>query len=109
MVPRVNKTTEAVAKELERLEGAKFLEPDLVHNLYRFVVYLVNEFDDLGLVYRGHSLREGRGLTLLVVKAVVEGEPHVCFINARTTAICIEIFLEMLDEDRIGWVPDKFA
>ncbi len=109
MAPR-NPLPEVVARqELERLEGCVELEPEMVWILYRFFCRVVNILDEKGVGYRGHSLRESDYLNLLVVKATVEGEPVVCFINAGTSLNCLKIFLLKFEEDRLEWRHDKYA
>lgn len=100
---------ELVSQETQGLAGCRYITPELVMDLYRFFLYIVNLFDDQGWVYRGHSLREGTELTLLVVKGTVNGAAVVCFVNARTTAACVRTFLRQMDEGTVGWRTDKFG
>jgi len=74
-----------------------------------YILYLVNIFDDAGITYRGDNYKYQGQINLLVVKATIDDNPVVTFINAMTRQQAVKIFLDQLGERRVLWYPDKWA
>lgn len=107
-----------VAKDKEYVEQFKaavkgwtderFLSRKQLYALARFFLYLVNLAEADGWQYDGHSLKVGVPMSVLVVKATIDGVPYVVFTSARTTVGCVVTFMRKLDEDLLEWRKDRF-
>lgn len=71
--------------------------------------YHVNLLEQNGMSYRGFSWREGSPLTLLVVKANINGTGVVTFVSGRHFPDCVRIYIRRLEERTLEWRNDKFA
>ncbi len=100
---------EAMRDYLGTLELPNGIKSDDVMAWWMGCQYVVNLLDDAGLEWKGYSYRPRVPLGLLVVKATLEMAPVVCFVSARTLTTAFRIFFRELREDRVQWVPDKYA
>lgn len=95
-------------KALEVWTDERFLSRQALRDLAMFNLYLVNLAEEDGWVYDGHSLKVGAIMSTLVVKATIEGVPHVVFSTGRTTTGCVRAFLRKMEEGWLDWVADRY-
>ena len=86
----------------------RFVSSDQVYNLAMFSIYIVNLADHAGWLYCGHSYKAGVGMSVLVVKAMVDDMPMVCFTSGRTFCNCVGIFVRKMLNDMVEWRPDQY-
>lgn len=95
----------------ESLEGwtdHRMITSTQIRDLAMFTLYLVNLAEADGWQYDGHSFKMGVPLGCLVVKATLEGVPHVVFTSGRTPMGCVTIFMRKLEGGLLEWVPDRY-
>ena len=109
MATRDNPTLQAFEQILEKWTDVRFLSREDLRTFYMYDMYLVNLMDDEGLVWRGHTYKNGSPLGLLVVKAVIDNSAVVCFINGKGPLTCKRIFLRRLAEGTVEWREDRFG
>jgi len=81
--------------------------PDLEATIL-FLCYVPNVLTNLGMTYKGFVSRQKNGQTLLTIKAAEGDTPLVVFITSDTTMGCMVRFLDLLEDDRLKWVRDRF-
>lgn len=86
-----------------RVIGAVDLE-----NLLLFMCYGPKVLSQFGHRYHGCSFRQKNGQTLMTVKTTSETTPLVAFITSDTTTGCIVRFWDLLENDRVTWVKDRY-
>lgn len=94
---------------LEDWPEKRYFTAEEVYDLYMYEKYLVNLLSDVGLTYRGESVKYQTRMTLLVVKVSSKDGPMVCFINGRTSLECKGIFIEKLAIEGVEWRPDRYG
>lgn len=103
--------SEHVAEFLSSLEewtDHRFVSREVIRDLAMYSVYLVNLLEHADVQYYGHSYKVGKPMGCLVVKADIDGIPHVVFTSGRTYTACIRAFLRKLSEGWLEWRVDKF-
>ncbi|MCK5292976.1 MAG: hypothetical protein KAR39_13280 [Thermoplasmata archaeon] len=86
-----------------RVIGAVDLE-----NLLLFMLYVPYILSQSGTTYKGYVSRQRGDQTLLTVKAVEKETPLVVFITSDSTTGCMCRFLDMLENDKLVWVKDRY-
>lgn len=100
---------EELSRELEALSLEGVLPREDVRIWAWWFYRMVNVLSELGLTYRGTSIKYQGWSTLLVVKVAREIQPLVVFITERDTTCCMRTFERLLDEGRVEWKTDRFA
>lgn len=81
--------------------------PDL-EGLILLHVYVQEVLSQNGLRFKGVSFRQKVDQWLLSVKAREGDTPLVVFVTANTTTSCVSRFWNLFEDDRLGWVRDKY-
>ncbi len=108
MVDKENQHLEQFRVAIEGWTDQRFLSRETLWDLAMFNLYLVNLADEDGWVYNGHSMRIKTPMSLLVVRATIDGVPQVVFVNGRTTSACVHTFLRMMTEGVLEWRADRY-
>jgi hypothetical protein len=93
----------------EQITDYRLYEKQDVASVLLFGFHAVDFLHMHGYEYRGHNIKDMGWCFLLVVKATLEDTPLVAFINERTPAHCMRVFIRRLEEKRVKWQEDKFA
>lgn len=109
MAPTATKVLETLQEHLEGWKDGRICTREDILVWYKYIAYLVNLLESDGIEYRGHSLKNGSPLCLLVTKVTLEGTPYVVFTSGRTTTDCMRIFLKRLEERTLELRPDRFG
>lgn len=103
-----SKRVEEFAKVLEDWKDTRFMAKDEVLSAYKFLVLQVNLAEQDDWQYDGHSLKISLPMSVLTVKATIEGVPYVVFSSGRTTMECIRSFLRKQEGGFLDWRKDRF-
>lgn len=95
-------------KSLEDWTDERFVSKRDIEALAMFSLYLVNLSEADGWQYDGHSFKVGKPMSTLVVRATLEGIPHVVFSSGRTHTGCVRAFVRKLEEGWLEWVVDRY-
>lgn len=98
----------ALDAALENWRDERFISRTHVRAVAIFSEYLVNLSEEAGWVYVGHSFKVATPMCILVVKADIEGIPHVVFSSGRTYTGCVVAFLRKLEEGWLEWQKDRY-
>jgi hypothetical protein len=96
-------------RSVEDWTDERLVTKAMLRDFARFSLYLVNLAEADGWEYVGHSFKVGLPMSCLVVKARVDGIPHVVFCSGRTYTGCVRVFLRKLEEGWLEWVKDRYA
>lgn len=88
-------------------DGRVIPAPDL-EALLLFLFYIPKTLSQFGMSLRAFSFRQKHGQTLMTAKAKESDTPLVVFITANTPTGCIVRFLNLLEDDRLMWVKDRY-
>lgn len=108
MVSSENPHLAALDAALDGWTDERFASRIQVESLCMFSLYLVNLAEDDGWVYDGHSFKVATPMSVLTVKATIDGTPQVVFTSGRTHTGCIVAFVRKLREGWLEWRPDQF-
>lgn len=108
MTAKDSKYLEEFYVAVEGWTDERFVTRQEIRDLAVFSLYLVNLAEQDGWKYDGHSLKMGTPMSVLVVRATIDGVAHVVFSSGRTTTGCIRAFLRKLDEGWLEWQVDRF-
>lgn len=86
-----------------RVIGAVELE-----SLLLFLLCVPKVYSQLGIQIKGHVVRQKQGQTLLTVKATEGAIPLIVFITAPTTMGCVMRFMDLMEDDKLTWVKDRY-
>lgn len=86
-----------------RVVGAVDLE-----NLLLFLLYMPKTLSQFGTKVLGFSCRQKNGQTLLTVKAKEADLPLIVFVTSDTAIGCMVRFLDLMENDRLTWVKDRY-
>lgn len=109
MKSTTEKHLEGAAKAFDAVTDLRYFDRGEILTAYMYTKYLVNLADDEGVEIRGESFKLGEPMSLLVVKATVQGAPYVCFVSGLSRLACYKIFLRRLQEGTVEWRPDQYA
>lgn len=108
MTAKDSKYVEQFEQALDDWVDERFIARKEIRALAMFFLYIVNLAEDDGWQYDGHSLKVASPLSVLVVKATIDGAPCVVFTSARTPAGCVVTFVRKLEEQLLEWRPDQY-
>jgi hypothetical protein len=108
LAAKVGTHLDALEEALQVWKDERFITRDQLRALALFHQHLVNLSENDGWQYDGHSLKVGHPMCALVVKATIDGIPHVVFSSARTPTGCVVIFVRKLESGLLEWVVDRF-
>ena len=97
-----------VQAAMEQWSDSRVIGSMDLENLLLFVVYGPKVLSQFGHRWCGFSCRQKHTQTLLTVKTISEGTPLVAFITSDTTTGCIVRFWDLLEQDRVTWVKDRY-
>ena len=95
-------------KALQQIDDERILRRQDVWVWYVFNEWLVNLGELQGWEYCGQSFTLKQPMSLLVVRATLDGIPHVAFSSGRTPTACMRAFLRKADEGWLEWSVDRF-
>lgn len=93
---------------MEQWTDKRIISDRDLESLLLFHLYLPKVLSQSGITFHGHSCRQKNGQTLLTVKVSESDTPLVAFITSNTPTGCMVRFLDLLEDDRLNWVRDRF-
>lgn len=93
---------------MEQWTDARVISTLHLENLLMFYIYTPEVLSQFGIQLLGHSWRQKNGQTLLTVKVKEKDTPLVGFITSDTPIGCMVRFLDLLEDDRLNWVRDRY-
>lgn len=97
-----------VEAAIEQWTDQRVIEALDLQTLLLFVLYVPKVLSQTGVRFDGYVARQKQGQILLTVKAKENGTPLVVFVTAPTTIACMSRFLDLLEDDRLSWVRDRY-
>lgn len=86
----------------------RFVSKAEIRALAMFSVYLVNLAEQDGWQYDGHSFKVGVPVSVLTVKATIDGIPQVVFTSGWTHTACVQTFIKKLEQGWLEWRNDRY-
>lgn len=103
---------ESILQDIEDIYGdgtdKRYFTVRELQALYMYEKYLVNLLDEVGVSYRGQSVKYDIPVCLLVLKGTREGENIVAFVNGLSIIECKQICVRKLLDGALEWRVDKF-
>lgn len=106
MTKTVWQTTQDRIREVER-ENAGYADVRIAREFFGWVIW--DAFRRVNYELRGWSVKCSQSGTLLVVKAVVEDRPVVCFVSGISFDDTQRVFFRQWETGTVKWSVDKFA
>lgn len=95
-------------KALKGWTDERFVSRQALRDLALLYEYIVNLADEDGWEYCGHSLQVKGPTATLVVRAKLEGIPHIVFSSGRTATGCVRAFMRKMEEGWLEWQVDRY-
>lgn len=93
---------------MEQWSDGRVITATDLEALLLFLFYVPKTLSQIGYRFGGFVARQKNGQTLLTVK-VREGDiPLVAFLTSNNTTGCMCRFLDLMEQDRINWVRDRY-
>lgn len=108
MVSSKSPHLEEFEQALARWTDERFVSREQVRALSMFSVYLVNLAEREGWEYDGHSFKVASPMSVLTVKATIDGVPQVVFTSGRTHTACVQHFIKKLEQGWLEWRADRY-
>lgn len=93
---------------MEQWTDGRCIEAIDLECLLMFVLYVPKVLSQFGIRYCGHVCKRVHMQTRMTVKVIEDGVPQVVFITAKDTIGCMHRFLDLLEDDRLTWRPDRY-
>lgn len=97
-----------VQAALEQWTDERIIRAGDLENLLLFFLYVPKVLSQIGMRYQQHSCRQKNGQTLLTIKVREGDTPLIVFVTSDTTIGCMTRFLDLLEDDRLNWVKDRY-
>lgn len=97
-----------VQAAMEQWEDGRVIGQVDLENLLLFLLYMPKVLSQMGIQMKGFVSRQKQGQTLMSVKAKEGDTPLVVFVTSDTTIGCMVRFLDLMENDRLTWVKDRY-
>jgi hypothetical protein len=97
-----------VQAALEQWTDQRVIRDDALESLLLFECYLHGILYQSGVRLDGYVFRQKQGQWLLTIKAHQGETPLVVFITSDNPTSCRSKFLDLLEDERLTWVRDKY-
>lgn len=97
-----------VQAAMEQWTDGRVIRAVDLENLLLFLLYVPKVLSQLGTTFQGFVSRQKQGQTLMTVKAKEGSTPLVVFVTSDTTIGCMVRFLDLLENDKLNWVKDRY-
>lgn len=100
--------TYEIEAALEQWTDQRVITALELQDLLLFLLYVPKVLSQSGVRMDGFTCRQKNGQRLLTVKAKEDGTPLVAFVTAASTTSCMSRFLNLLEDDKLTWVKDRY-
>lgn len=93
---------------MEQWTDKRIMDDRRLESVLLFLLYLPKVLSQISIKYSGFACRQKQDMWLLTVKGFEGKTPLVVFISSATPSGCMEKFIDLLEQERLSWVRDKF-
>lgn len=97
-----------VQASIEQWTDSRVISANDLESVLLFLVYIPNVLSQSGMKFGGYVCRHKAGQTLMTVKAREKDTPLVVFVTSDSPIGCMVRFLDLMEDDRLTWVRDRY-